>query len=92
MIIHGATERAIFVPMVVARHLVAVARRPDDVRIGRIGNGEAGLAAAERRDPRTALRRDRRLSAAGPGAAALFATASGDVLEPRIVPSSCMLL
>ena len=33
--------------VVVARHLVAVAGRPDDVRIGRIGNGEARLAAAE---------------------------------------------
>ena len=32
---------------VVARQLVAVARRPDDVGIGRIRDGEAGLAAAE---------------------------------------------
>ena len=34
-------------PRVVARHLVAVAGGPDDVRIGRVGDGEARLAAAE---------------------------------------------
>ena len=33
--------------VVVPRHLVPVARGPDDVRIGRIGSGEARLAAAE---------------------------------------------
>src|SRR5438093_1063137 len=41
-------------PRVVPRNLVAVARRPDDVGIRGIGNGEARLAAAEAVLPRVA--------------------------------------
>ena len=39
---------------VVSRHLVAVARSPDDVRVGVVGNGEAGFAAAKGAFPRGA--------------------------------------
>src|SRR5205814_9318475 len=48
----GAHRAGMSQTRVVACHLIAVTGRPHDVRIGEIGQGEAGLAAAEPALPR----------------------------------------
>ena len=76
---HRSRELGLRIP---ARHLVAVARGPHDIGIGRIRQREAGFAAAHGRDPNLA-------------SAARAETAEAPtlhVLGPRMVLSSCMLL